>query len=140
MIDRFILMQETEYDRALNEIKKGCKQTHWIWYIWPQLDGLVSYPSYYTKYYAIKDFNEAIEYYHNRYLHDHLIEITTVLYNLPTSDINTVLSTVDCFKLRSCMTLFNLVQDDTDLFSKVLDKYFMSNICENTIDLIKKES
>ena len=62
-LERFLLKQEKDYQTALNEIKSGDKQNHWIWYIYPQLDGLVAKPSENTRKFSIKNAAEAIAYY-----------------------------------------------------------------------------
>ena len=135
-LDRFIKAQERDYFKALNEIKKGKKTTHWIWYIFPQLDGL-GYSSI-AKYYGIKGENEAIEYIENEYLRNHLIEISNELLKIENKSINDIMGYPDDLKLKSCMTLFDYVSD-YEVFSKVLEKYYDGTYDEITIKILKNK-
>jgi uncharacterized protein (DUF1810 family) len=78
-LERFLQIQEYDYQMALNEIKSGFKKTHWIWYIFPQLDGLVAKPSENTRKFSIKNAAEAIAYYNHPILQSRLLEITKEL-------------------------------------------------------------
>ncbi len=135
-LDRFIKAQERDYFKALNEIKKGKKTTHWIWYIFPQLDGL-GYSST-AKYYGIKGENEAIEYIENEYLRNHLLEISNELLKIENKSINDIMGYPDDLKLKSCMTLFDYVSD-YEVFSKVLEKYYDGTYDEITIKILKNK-
>ena len=135
-LDRFIKAQERDYFKALNEIKKGKKTTHWIWYIFPQLDGL-GYSST-AKYYGIKGENEAIEYIENDYLRNHLLEISNELLKIENKSINDIMGYPDDLKLKSCMTLFDYVSD-YEVFSKVLEKYFDGKHDEITLKMLKNK-
>ena len=135
-LDRFIKAQERDYFKALNEIKKGKKTTHWIWYIFPQLDGL-GYSSI-AKYYGIKGENEAIEYIENEYLRNHLLEISNELLKIENKSINDIMGYPDDLKLKSCMTLFDYVSD-YEVFSKVLEKYYDGTYDEITIKILKNK-
>ena len=134
-LDRFIKSQERDYDRALKEIKNGHKTTHWIWYIFPQIDGL-GYSST-AKYYAIKDINEAKEYINNEYLRGHLIEISNALLELKSNNPLDVMGYPDNLKLKSSMTLFSEVSDD-EVFNDVLLKYYNGEKDQNTLRLLNK--
>jgi uncharacterized protein (DUF1810 family) len=78
-LQRFLNEQDKDYQTALNEIKSGLKKTHWIWYIFPQLDGLVAKPSENTRKFSIKNAAEAIAYYKHPILQSRLLEITKEL-------------------------------------------------------------
>ena len=136
-IQRFIDAQEKDYDTALQEIKNGKKRSHWIWYIFPQIDGLGL--STISKYYSIKDYNEAIEYISNEILLNHLIEISNELLNVNTNNIDDIMDEPDDMKLRSCMTLFSEILPENDVFNKVLDKYYNGIKDENTIKILYKK-
>ena len=135
-LNRFILAQEEYYDIALKEMKKGRKETQWIWFIFPQIDGLGK--SYYAQKYSIKSLDEAINYYENTYLRNHLLEITNVLLELSTNSLFDCMSSIDVIKINSSMTLFYLVSKN-ELFKKVIDKYFNGNMDIKTINIINKE-
>lgn len=118
----FIDAQQFDYETALAEIKAGRKRGHWMWYIFPQIDGL-GY-SEMSKRYAIKDLQEAKEYLQHPLLGKRLIEISTALLTLYQNDATQVLGTPDDTKLRSSMTLFASVPDADEVFERVLKKYF----------------
>ena len=122
-LNRFILAQNGVYERALSEIKNGHKVTHWMWYIFPQLKGL-GY-SEFSEFYGIRGISEAKDYLSNEVLGARLIEISTELLKLETSDSSSVFGKIDSVKLRSSMTLFDYVSDNSDnVFSKVIEKYY----------------
>lgn len=121
-LQRFTDAQQSDYAAALTEIKNGRKRSHWIWYIFPQIQGLGFSST--SKYYAIKDIGEAEAYLAHPVLGKRLIEISNELLKLPTSDAHTVFGSPDDMKLRSCMTLFALVPNADRVFQKVLDKFF----------------
>lgn len=134
-LERFLKAQERDYATALNEIKNGRKTSHWIWYIFPQIAGLGFSST--SKYYSIKDKNEAIEYLNNKILRNRLIEICEALLSLESNDATYVMGYPDDLKLKSSMTLFNEVSD-IDIFKKVLDKFYNGEKDEMTISLLNK--
>ena len=132
---KFLDAQEDEYEIALNEIKNGYKRSHWIWYIFPQIDGLGHSST--AKYYSIKDLDEAKEYLKNEILRSRLIEISSELLKLNDS-IDNIMGYPDNLKLCSCMTLFYEADPSIDVFKKVIDKFYNGKFDENTIRLLKK--
>lgn len=134
-LERFLKAQERDYATALNEIKNGRKTSHWIWYIFPQISGLGFSST--SKYYSIKDRNEAIEYLNNKTLKNRLIEICEALLCLDNNDATYIMGYPDDLKLKSSMTLFNEVSD-IDIFKKVLDKFYNGEKDEMTISLLNK--
>lgn len=134
-LERFLKAQEKDYEYALNEIKNGRKTGHWIWYIFPQIAGLGFSST--SKYYSIKDKNEAIEYLKNKTLKNRLIEICEALLSLESDDATYVMGYPDDLKLKSSMTLFDEVSD-IDVFKKVLDKFYKGEKDEMTISLLNK--
>ena len=132
-LDRFIKAQERDYNIALEEIKLGHKQSHWVWYIFPQLKGL-GY-SEMAQYYAIKNVEEAKAYVNNKYLYGNLIEICQELLKIPSNDILDIMGYPDNLKLCSSMTLFNIVKPDEDIFKKILNKYYDGKTDSKTINL-----
>lgn len=135
-IERFIEAHNAMYNQALEEIKNGRKETHWIWYIFPQIEGLGM--SLMAQKYAIKDINEAREYINNEMLYKHLIEITSALLEIDTDDIYDIMQYPDDMKLKSCMTLFSVVDSSTDIYTKVLNKYYSGIQDEETIKILKR--
>ena len=133
-LDRFIKAQENIYIKALNEINNGKKTTHWMWYIFPQLKGLGM--SEMANYYGIDNLLEAQEYLNNKLLSSRLYEITNELLNLSEDNPEKIFGYVDAMKLRSCMTLFNLVSSE-NIFKDVLEKYYGGKVDDKTIALCK---
>ena len=129
-LDRFLEMHKCYYEVAIEEIKNGRKQSHWMWFIFPQLKGLGS--SWMAEKYAIEDRKEAREYLNNPILYCHLLKISEELLKLETNDINDVFDFPDDLKLKSCMTLFYLVSRGI-IFKMVLDKFFNGEMCEYTL-------
>lgn len=137
-LDRFIKAQEINYNTALNEIKKGRKQTHWMWYIFPQIQGLGYSET--AKYYAIENLEEARAYLNNEYLYNNLIEICNELLNLASNDIVEIMGYIDSLKLCSSMTLFYLADSNNDMFKQVLEKYYNGKFDERTYDIINTKT
>ena len=133
-IDRFIKIQERDYNKAYEEISAGYKKSHYMWYIFPQLAALGSTST--SKYYGIKDLDEAKEYINNKYLRDNLINLCKVLLELGTNNPKDIFGNIDSLKLRSSMTLFELVSDD-EVFGLVLDKFYNGIRDELTLNLVK---
>ena len=134
-MDRFIDSHEVYYEIALTEIKNGYKYGHWMWFIFPQLKGLGE--SDLADYYGISSLEEAKEYYNNDYLRKHLIEISKALLRVENKSINYIMGYPDNLKLKSCMTLFELVDPKEEIFKKVLDKYYSGERDELTINMLK---
>lgn len=120
-LSRFVTAQQEDYDRALSEIRNGRKVTHWMWYIFPQLKGLGRSPM--SEYYGIQGLDEAKAYLENPVLSKHLIEICDALLALDTNHAAEVMG-MDDKKLKSSMTLFDAATESSDVFQRVLDKYY----------------
>lgn len=136
-LDRFIKAQKGSYDIALNEIKNGYKYSHWMWFIFPQLKYLGN--SDISNYYGLDGLDEAIEYYNNDYLRNNLINICNELLLLDNNNIEYILGYPDNLKLLSCMTLFEIVAPEEEVFKLIIDKYYNNKRDINTINLLKKE-
>lgn len=134
-LQRFISAQEHSYKTALSEIRNGEKVSHWIWYIFPQLKGLGH--SQRSKYYGIKNIDEAKNYLAHPILGARLLEITEALLNLNENNPLKVMGSPDDLKLKSCMTLFAYISEDGSIFHQVLEKYFDRNQDESTLSIIK---
>ncbi len=133
MIERFVKAQNDVYISALKEIKNGKKLTHWMWYIFPQIKGLgVSMNSIF---FSIKDIEEAKEYLAHPLLGKRLREITTALLELETNNPTEIFGSVDARKLRSCMTLFDVVEPES-VFDKGLMKFFNGKRDKRTLKIM----
>ena len=133
-LERFVEAQEAEYNIALNEIKNGKKETHWMWYIFPQVLGL-GFTSVSMEY-GIKDMDEATAYLNHPVLGLRLVEISNVLLTLDTNNAREIFGGSDAVKLRSSMTLFSLVPNADKVFQLVLDKFFNGKKDEKTLQLL----
>lgn len=135
-LERFLSAQEHDYEIALSEIRNGRKQSHWMWYIFPQIQGL-GYSSM-ARFYAIKDREEAVTYLNHPVLGKRLVEISEVLLNLRENDARKVMGYPDDLKLKSSMTLFYVVSGRA-VFKQVLDKYYFGELDEKTVYLLGAE-
>lgn len=135
---RFVNAQEGVYGSALNEIKNGKKTSHWMWYIFPQIQGL-GYSDTAVKF-AIRNKREAAEYLQHPILGSRLVEISTALLNLDTSNAAEVFGHVDSLKLKSSMTLFSLLENTNPVFQQVLDKFYRGEKDNNTLALVNPQS
>lgn len=129
-LERFIEAQKHDFDAALREIKNGLKQGQWMWYIFPQIKGLGH--SYNSEFYGISSKEEAIAYLEHPALGARLREITQALLELNNKTADDILGYPDVLKVRSCMTLFDLVSPN-DIFNDVLYKYYEGQRCDKTI-------
>jgi len=119
---RFLSAQERDYDRALEEIRGGRKRSHWMWYIFPQVQGLGFSST--AQYYGIKDLEEAKDYMEHPLLSARLVEISQALLTLPGNNATAVMGYPDDLKLCSCMTLFEQAKPEEPVFGAVLDKFY----------------
>lgn len=134
-MERFLKAQEKHYSQALSEVKKGRKTSHWIWYIFPQLKHLGHSTT--AKYYGINDLDEAREYLADPVLRERLTEISTELLKINDTAVN-IFGYTDSMKVRSCMTLFHIAEPSTEVFSKVIDKFYDGKYDRLTLDIVGK--
>lgn len=133
-LNRFLDAQENDFAAALAEIQKGRKQSHWMWYIFPQIAGLGFSPT--SKFYAIKDRAEAENYLAHPVLSKRLVEISNALLAVEGKTANQIFGSPDDVKLKSSMTLFGALDETNPVFQKVLDKYFNGAKDQRTLELI----
>ncbi|KAA6440861.1 DUF1810 family protein [Dyadobacter flavalbus] len=137
-LNRFLEAQNRDYPQALAEMKSGRKRSHWIWYIFPQIHGLGFSST--SEFYAITNLNEAKDYLQHPVLGSRLIEITKAVLALSGKTANQIMGSPDDLKLKSCMTLFSLLENTDPVFQAVLDKYFNGMQDQKTLAIIKSES
>ena len=135
-LDRFVKAQQYDYDTALREIRSGRKRSHWMWYIFPQLQGLGFSST--AQYYGIRDLEEAKAYMAHPVLGPRLTEISEALLGLDTCDPSAVMGYPDDLKLRSCMTLFEQAAPEQPVFGRVLEKYYVGRRDSCTLELLKR--
>lgn len=136
-LQRFLTAQDRDYATALSEIQSGHKYSHWIWYIFPQIAGLGRSST--SKYYAIKDLNEAREYMAEPILRERLIRISEALLSLGNDDAEDVMGWPDDMKLRSSMTLFSVAAPEEPVFQKVLDKFWKGEPDQKTLEILRNQ-
>ncbi len=137
-INRFLEAQETTYQQALQEVKSGRKTSHWIWYIFPQIEGLGQ--SYASHYYGIEDIEEAKAYLQQPILKQRLLEISSALLEVEGKNSFEIFGTLDAIKVQSSMTLFHITNPEEEVFKQVLDKYYDGTLDENTIEKLNTKS
>jgi uncharacterized protein (DUF1810 family) len=139
-LHRFTSAQAGIYTQALAELNSGQKRTHWMWFIFPQIDGLGFSPT--SKYYAIKSLEEARQYLDHPVLGARLLECTDAVLAFEGRSIADIFGYPDDLKLKSCMTLFSSVaseESETDqpsVFFRVLEKYFHGERDARTLALL----
>lgn len=133
-LERFLEAQQNTYSDAFEEIKAGRKQTHWMWFIFPQLKGLGRSPM--ANHYGINDVKEAMQYLNHSVLGGRLVEIASALLFLQGSTASEVFGYPDDLKLHSCMTLFSRMPNANPVFQQVLDKYFYGKPDERTLQMV----
>lgn len=133
-LEKFISAQDRDYARALEEIRSGRKRTHWMWYIFPQLQGLGFSST--AQYYGIRDLEQATDYMAHPVLGPRLVEISRALLELESSNPSSVMGCPDDLKLCSCMTLFELAAPGEPVFAAVLEKFYRGRRDRLTLDLL----
>jgi uncharacterized protein (DUF1810 family) len=137
-LKRFLSAQEGVYERALAELKRGQKRTHWMWYIFPQFDGLGYSPT--AKHYSIKSIDEARQYLDHPVLGKRLLECTEAVIALKGGSLSEVFGYPDDLKFKSSMTLFEKIAGSGSMFSSALDKYCHGERDAKTLRLLEKRS
>ena len=135
-LQRFLDAQKDHYFIALREMKEGAKRSHWIWYIFPQIQGLGSSPE--SRIYGLSGVAEAKEYLDHPILGVRLREITQEVLNHSDRSIFAIMgSGIDVKKFKSSMTLFDAVSPD-DIFARVLNTFYNGARDGLTIDKLSK--
>ncbi|UNG17403.1 DUF1810 domain-containing protein [Stutzerimonas zhaodongensis] len=124
-LQRFVDAQQSIYDRALAELNVGHKQSHWMWFIFPQIAGLGH--SDMARRYAIKDADEAAAYLEHPLLGPRLEQCAQALLAHAERPARQILGSPDDMKLRSSMTLFAAVAPERETFQAVLDAFFAAD-------------
>jgi uncharacterized protein (DUF1810 family) len=136
-LSRFVRAQEETYDQALAELNAGRKRSHWMWYVFPQLDGLGSSPI--TKLYSIKSEAEARAYLDHLVLGPRLIECAEAIMRVDGKSAREILGSPDDLKLKSCATLFAHVSPPGSVFERVLEKLYFGEPDAATLRLLARQ-
>jgi uncharacterized protein (DUF1810 family) len=132
---RFVEAQEGTYQQALDEIRSGAKRSHWMWYVFPQFEGLGRSPA--SRRYAIRSLDEAAAYLAHPVLGPRLIECAEAVLGIQDRSALDIFGWPDDMKLRSCATLFARVSNEGSVFHRVIDKYFGGEPDGHTLRLIE---
>ena len=134
-LQRFLSAQEYDYSIALREIQNGRKQSHWIWYIFPQIKGLGR--SYQSQFYGIANRQEAEAYLVEPTLNARLREITLALLEHKDKTAQQILGDIDAKKVLSSMTLFDAITPN-DIYVDALNTFFAGKRCNRTLEYLQR--
>jgi uncharacterized protein (DUF1810 family) len=137
-LNRFIEAQMVTYEGAMLELARGRKDSHWVWYIFPQIEGLGNSDT--IKLYAIKSLEEGRAYLKHPVLGPRLIKACEILLSLKDASMDEVMGFPDDLKLLSSMTLFEALSDSNSIFTKIIEFYFEDERDEISLKLIKELS
>jgi uncharacterized protein (DUF1810 family) len=140
-LERFITAQEPVKDRVSSELRNGEKKSHWMWFVFPQIEGLGSSPTAQT--YAIRSLDEAQAYLSHDVLGRRLREWTKLVLEVEGKSAQQIFGYPDYLKFRSSMTLFDLAEREAQdransdgLFRKALEKYYSGRPDEQTLRIL----
>lgn len=134
-LQRFVKAQERIYADVLLELKRGIKTGHWIWYVFPQIEGLGA--SEMSHRYSISSIDEARAYCEHPILGRRLLECTELVLAVEGRTIEEIFGHPDFLKFRSCMTLFARASDDSTFYQSALERYFNGVPDPLTIEILK---
>ena len=133
-LGRFIEAQLATYEGAMLELTRGRKDSHWIWYIFPQIEGLGRSDT--AKFYAIKSLEEGGAYLEHPILGPRLIKACEILLSLKDASMDEVMGFPNDLKLLSSMTLFEALSDSNSIFTKIIELYFDDERDETSLEII----
>lgn len=133
-LERFVVAQKPVYAAIAGELRAGHKQSHWMWFIFPQLKGLGKSED--AEHYGIASVDEARAYLAHKTLGPRLRECCELLLAIPRQPIEGILGQIDALKLRSSMTLFAAADPDEPLFTRLLNRYYMGQNDTLTLRLL----
>jgi uncharacterized protein (DUF1810 family) len=135
-LERFVDAQAGTYDRALAELRRGRKTSHWMWWVFPQVAGLGMSDT--SRTYAVADLAEARAYLQHDVLGPRLRECCRALLALDDDQsAELVMGSIDAMKLRSSMTLFAHADPDEGVFREVLDRFYDGREDDRTVHLLQ---
>ncbi|MEO6186478.1 MAG: DUF1810 domain-containing protein [Steroidobacteraceae bacterium] len=135
-LERFVQAQAINYDMALAELRAGTKRTHWSWYVLPQLKGLGT--SRMSIVYAISGLAEARAYLDHPLLGRRLRQCVAAIESHADRTAQQILGEVDAKKYHSCLTLFDRVRGDDEIFHRALRQHFGGEVDSRTVDLLSR--
>ena len=133
-LSRFVQAQDDDYEQALAEIRSGRKRSHWMWYIFPQIEGLGFSST--SRLYSIKSIAEAEAYLSHPVLGPRMVECAEAALRVEGRSAFEIFGSTDEMKLRSCATLFACVAPAGSVFDRLIDKYFQGQRDGKTLRLL----
>lgn len=133
--EHFVIAQEPVFDQVLRELSAGMKQSHWMWFIFPQLAGLGV--SERAQLYALDSVHAAECYLQHPLLGARLRQCTQLVLDVPDLTALEIFGELDCMKFQSSMTLFSLASQPGDLFDRALQKFFAGQRDALTLRLLQ---
>ncbi|MDG6777898.1 DUF1810 domain-containing protein [Thiomicrorhabdus sp. zzn3] len=133
-LERFVQAQENIYATALSELKAGRKRSHWMWFVFPQIDGLGHSET--TRFYSIKSLKEAQAYLNHPLLGPRLLECTQAVLAHPDSTLMEIFGKPDNKKFCACMTLFESVAENKTLFNSAIQQFCNAERSQKTMDIL----
>lgn len=133
-LSRFLTAQEDDWDQALAEIKGGQKRTHWMWYIFPQFDGLGTSST--SQYYSIRSIAEARAYLKHPVLGSRLVRCAEAVCGVDGRSAKNIFGSPDDLKLKSCATLFAHISPPGSVFERLLEMHFDGSPDGKTLSLL----
>ncbi len=137
-LERFVQAQNDVYDDVLHELRNGRKRSHWMWFVFPQIEGLGF--SAISQLYSIKSLAEATAYLAHSVLGPRLIECAETVLGVEGRSAHEIFGSPDDMKLKSCATLFAHVLPPGSAFHRILDKYFGGALDTRTLELLADQS
>jgi uncharacterized protein (DUF1810 family) len=133
-LQRFLTAQAGDYESALEELRRGRKESHWIWYIFPQVKGLGH--SSMSQEYAIRSRDEAVAYLGHPVLGARLQTCCETLLKHQGKKVQDIMGSPDDLKLRSSMTLFAMISRPPSIFHTLLDVFYAGEMDQRTLEFL----
>ncbi|MBL0089740.1 MAG: DUF1810 domain-containing protein [Ideonella sp.] len=135
-LDRFIEAQLPVFDQVCSELAAGRKQSHWMWFVFPQIKGLGASPT--ARHFAIDSTAEALDYWLHPVLGPRLKQCAQLVLNTSGKSAHDIFGSPDDLKLHSCMTLFAAVASDEPVFEQVLNQFYDGQPDARTLELLRE--
>ena len=136
-LNRFIEAQMTTYEGAMLELAQGRKESHWIWYIFPQIKGLGRSDT--AKLYSIKSSEEGRAYLEHPLLGPRLIKACEILLSLKDTSMEEVMGFPYDLKLLSSVTLFEAISEPNSIFTKIIEIYFDDERDKTSLEILESQ-
>ncbi len=134
-LQRFISAQDRQYADAIGELRTGRKRSHWMWFVFPQIEGLGH--SAIAQHYAIRSLAEARAYLYHPLLGARLKECTLTVIKTEAGSARDIFGYPDDLKFHSCMTLFAEIEEEDSLFEAAIAKYYDGKTDAATLDILQ---